>query len=137
MAKSDRDHARRLLGLAVADLTALRHMLDQQSFSEGVFGFHAQQAIEKALKAWIAALALEYPKSHDVSALLRILRSTGADLTPYSSMEDFTVFAVQYRYEAYEQEDKPLNRAEVITKVGSLVAQVERVVSEPLLPRGG
>jgi hypothetical protein len=44
-----------------------RTMLDSASFSDEVFGFHAQQTIEKALKAWIAVRGLVYPKSHDVS----------------------------------------------------------------------
>jgi hypothetical protein len=51
MGKSDKDHARQLLDMANKDHSALSHMLDSTSFSDEVFGFHAQQTIEKALKA--------------------------------------------------------------------------------------
>ncbi|MFL5004357.1 MAG: hypothetical protein ACJ8DK_03290 [Microvirga sp.] len=33
-------------------------MLDRQDFAEEIFGFHAQQVVEEALKAWIAAKLL-------------------------------------------------------------------------------
>ena len=80
MGKSDRDHASQLLQMARKDHQAITHMLDRDSFSEEVFGFHAQQSIEKTLKAWITAKGLNYPKSHDVSVLIRILGDSGADV---------------------------------------------------------
>ena len=55
------EEARRLLNRANADLTALRNMSDVGIFDEGIFGFHAQQAVEKALKAWLAANNQTYP----------------------------------------------------------------------------
>ena len=51
MAKSDKEHAAQLLTMSVKDHNALAGMLDTSNFSEEVFGFHAQQAVEKALKA--------------------------------------------------------------------------------------
>ena len=66
MAKSDKEHAGQLLSMAEKDHNALAAMPDVEHFSEEVFGFHAQQTVEKALKAWIAFLGATYPKSHDV-----------------------------------------------------------------------
>ncbi len=63
--------------MAVKDHNALAGMLDAKNFSEEVFGFHAQQTVEKALKAWIAGLGSIYPKSHDVSVLIKILKDAG------------------------------------------------------------
>ena len=48
---SDRDQAIDLLRVAERDLRALRSMLDTQAFADQVFGFLAQQALEKSLKA--------------------------------------------------------------------------------------
>jgi HEPN domain-containing protein len=104
-------------------------MFDAESFSEEIFGFHAQQSIEKALKAWIASRGLEYPKSHDVSALIMIPEDHGEDLSKFSNLEDYTVFAVQYRYEAYDETEEPLDRREVIDSTGSLLAYVENVLN--------
>jgi hypothetical protein len=42
MGKSDKDHARQLLDMANKDHSALSHMRDSASFSDEVFGFHAQ-----------------------------------------------------------------------------------------------
>ncbi len=52
MYTSDREDAERMLALARVDLKATRNMLDPALFEDSVFGFHAQQAVEKALKSW-------------------------------------------------------------------------------------
>ncbi|WP_295441237.1 HEPN domain-containing protein [uncultured Thiodictyon sp.] len=51
-----RDDAERLLRRARANLKALRHMGDEDCFDDNIYGFHAQQAAEKSLKAWLACL---------------------------------------------------------------------------------
>jgi HEPN domain-containing protein len=127
MGKSDKDHAKQLLEMANKDHSALAHMLDTENFSHEVFGFHAQQTIEKALKAWIASRGLTYPKSHDVGALVKILRDAGEDLNRFPDLEDYTVFAVQYRYEAYEDDDE-LNRDETVEKTRAFLAHVQGVL---------
>jgi len=128
MAKSDKDHATQLLEMATKDHTALAHMLEASHFSEEVFGFHAQQVIEKALKAWIAALGLTYPKSHDVSVLIRILEDEGEDLGRFPDLEDYTIFAVQYRYEAYDDAEEALDRNDTIEKTEAVVAHVRSII---------
>jgi HEPN domain-containing protein len=45
------EHAREMLTLAQRDFKALQVMLDVETFADEIFGFHAQQAVEKALKA--------------------------------------------------------------------------------------
>lgn len=129
MANSDKDHALLLLEMAHKDHTAVRNMLDAGKFPEEIFGFHAQQAIEKALKAWVAAKSLSYPKSHDVSRLIAILEQAGEDLTRFPHLEDYTVYAVQYRYEAYDEDEDEIQRDEVIGKTESLLAHVQEVIS--------
>jgi HEPN domain-containing protein len=124
MDKSDRDHALQLLDMASKDHTALANMLDPESFSEEVFGFHAQQTVEKTLKAWIAFLGRQYPKSHDISSLVTILREAKADLDGFPKLEDYTVFAVQYRYEAFDAADEPLDRKSVLNETAALMSRV-------------
>jgi HEPN domain-containing protein len=129
MVKSDKDHALQMLEMAKKDHQALTHMLDAGSFSEEIFGFHAQQTIEKALKALIASRGLEYPKSHDLSALLKIVEDHGENLSEFSSLEDYTIFAVQYRYEAYDESEELLDRQEVVTVTSALLARVEAILA--------
>ena len=58
MARSDRDHALLLLELVGKDHKALSNMRDGEAFEEEIFGFHAQQVVEKSLKSRIAAMGL-------------------------------------------------------------------------------
>jgi len=58
---SDLEHAKMILVAARRDLLALSGMADQQQFADEIFGFHAQQVVEKALKAWLSLRSLEYP----------------------------------------------------------------------------
>lgn len=74
---SDRDHARMLLEMAEKDLKALRGMDDTEIFADEVFGFHTQQVIEKALKAWLNHCNIQYPKSHDLEELFALLEQAG------------------------------------------------------------
>ena len=50
------EEAKEILKMAGKDLRALQIMLDPESVDVEIFGFHAQQAVEKSLKAWITAL---------------------------------------------------------------------------------
>jgi HEPN domain-containing protein len=129
MVKSDADHARQLLTMAETDHNALANMLSAQNFPEEIFGFHAQQAIEKALKAWISMLRRPYPKTHDLSVLVGVLEEAGADLNSFPHLEDYTVFAVQYRYESYDAADEPLDRVRVLEETAGLIARVRKVVT--------
>ena len=52
---SDPKQARVLLEAAERDVSALRGMGDAAVFADEVLGFHAQQAAEKLLKAWLAS----------------------------------------------------------------------------------
>jgi HEPN domain-containing protein len=60
----DLEHARLLLRLARDDLAAMEVMATSPRISPSIFGFHAQQAVEKALKAWLSLLDVTYPRIH-------------------------------------------------------------------------
>jgi HEPN domain-containing protein len=122
---SDREHAQMLLGLARRDLTALRGMLDVNIFANEIFGFHAQQAVEKALKAWLSLIGIEYPRIHDLEELLALLEQQGATVPEqFYGLIDLTDFAVQFRYAAFEEADRPLERLAVINQVTEVVEHV-------------
>jgi HEPN domain-containing protein len=126
---SDLDHARQMLAIARRDLKALGGMLDADIFAYEIFGFHAQQTAEKALKAWIAALGGSYGFTHDLALLLGILKGLGTDCSKFSELPDLTIFAVHFRYDDAGDDCGFPERAEVLEKVAGLVAQVEQVLS--------
>ena len=125
---SDLDHARQMLAIAHLDLKALGGMLDVNIFAYEIFGFHAQQTAEKALKAWISALGASYGFTHDLGLLLDTLKSLGADCTDFADIPDLTIFAVHFRYDDAGDDCGFPERDEVLVKVAGLVAHVEQVL---------
>lgn len=124
---SDVEHAWSLLQMSADDLRALRAMSDPQDFSDQIFGFHAQQAVEKALKAWLALLHVLYPRTHDLTLLLDLLQEAGADAAAYSDLEWLTQFAVQMRYELAQDGQLELDRELTVSRVRSLLAGLTEV----------
>lgn len=51
----------RLLRKAASDLAAARLLADDADQGDDVVGFHVQQAVEKAVKAVLAWLEIDYP----------------------------------------------------------------------------
>jgi HEPN domain-containing protein len=69
-----RDLARELIGLAEDDRAAAAALLDVEGVSDAIVAFHAQQAVEKSLKAVLASRGVDFPFTHDLAALLQIVR---------------------------------------------------------------
>jgi hypothetical protein len=73
----------RLLEMARRDFRALAAMVeDHEAFADEVFGFHAQQAVEKAVKARLDELGTAYPKTHDLDELFSLVADAGAEVPP-------------------------------------------------------
>jgi HEPN domain-containing protein len=126
---SDRDHAAMMLTLAKHDLAALEGMKDSRQFTTAIFGFHAQQAVEKALKAWLTKAGGGYPKIHDIEELLALLADRG-QLIPadFGCLIYLTAFGAQFRYDVFEEVAPRLDRAVVMREVAAVVEHVERLV---------
>ena len=125
------EHARRLLAKGRKDLRALENMMDVEAFSDEIFGFHAQQSVEKALKAWISSIGIKYPKVHDLEELLALLVENQQNVPEhFHLLIDLTNFAVEFRYEPLEELEGELNRVEVIKQVTEVVEHVEKLLRE-------
>lgn len=61
---SDKTHAVKMMNMAFKDLRALKNMTNEDQFDTEIFGFHAQQTVEKSLKAYLSFLGLRYEKTH-------------------------------------------------------------------------
>ena len=92
---------RLLLQKAAQDEYVLDRLLADPGGPVEPFGFHAQQAAEKLLKATIKAAGVEYPLSHQVAELLDIARDAGAPVPiEFEDLKHLSPFAVQFRYDA-------------------------------------
>lgn len=64
-----------------------------------IIAFHCQQCIEKYLKALLTFHKIEFPKQHDLEALLTLLTEKDALLSPLRKyLKELTPFAVGIRY---------------------------------------
>src|ERR1700750_178786 len=88
-----------LLALAREDLPPPEALDREERVSDAPVGFHAQQAVEKALKAVIASCDEEFPFTHDIGLLMQICQDAGvklpADLT---EADRLTPYAAAIRY---------------------------------------
>ncbi|MGD8400435.1 MAG: HEPN domain-containing protein [Bacillota bacterium] len=66
-----------------------------------IIGFHAQQAVEKSVKAWLSLLNIEYPRTHDLSFLFALLIEADSSAATFKNLTEFTPYALQFRYETY------------------------------------
>lgn len=112
------------LRIAAADLDTARASSDPAIFREGAWGFWLQQAVEKALKAWLLHFGVVPPTTHDLSRLLLLLTNAGAKVETFAALEQLTDYAVQFRYEA-DPEPLGLDRPAWNEAVSELLAHVE------------
>jgi HEPN domain-containing protein len=94
------EEARRLLRLALRDRGTFELLLPLPQATMAAIGFHAQQTVEKALKAACTLRSIEVRRTHDLAALAQALVDNGVAL-PISIDEFRTLnpFAVEYRYD--------------------------------------
>jgi hypothetical protein len=76
-----------------------------------IFGFHAQQACEKLLKALVSAKQIRYPFTHSLEKLLKLLAESGETLPalPHNPLL-LEPFAVTFRYEFVDPFDEAMRQ---------------------------
>ena len=95
-------------------------LVPNPEISDEIIGFHAQQAIEKWLKAAMALGGLEEAPIHDVGRLLEILGEAGIDLPPAADrLDDLSIYAVPLRY-ADLLDAEPLDREATVALVDTV-----------------
>jgi len=92
-------------------------LVPNPEISDEIVGFHAQQALEKWLKAVMAMHGLEEARIHDLGRLVEILGAAGIDLPPAADrLDDLSIYAVPLRY-ADLLDAEPLDRQAVVRLV--------------------
>jgi len=88
-----------LLALAQEDLAAAEALDRAERVSDAPVGFHAQQAVEKALKAAIANRDQGFPFTHDIGLLMQLCQDAGLKLPAGLTEADrLTPYAAAIRY---------------------------------------
>jgi HEPN domain-containing protein len=116
---------------AASDLAAARALASDANQQDDVVGFHAQQTVEKSLKAVLAVRGFEIPRTHDLDLLTRLV-ARGPDQLPndLGDAKRLSPWAVATRYDEIEA---TLDREAALTIATSSVSWA-RAVLDALRP---
>lgn len=101
---SPREQGEMLARKAAADEALVDKVLDDPDIADELVGYHCQQAVEKLLKARLVELGVNYPKTHNLLALVELLEDQGKQLpAELADLDLLTPYATIYRYEETPQ----------------------------------
>lgn len=124
------DLAARFARKAESDEITLEKLGDDPDVPDDVIGFHAQQALEKLLKAALAHAGVAPPRIHHLGKLLSLL--VDADMAPPVSADEVRVmvpWAVDFRYDDVLEER--LDRDASREAVEKMRAWVDDLLTKP------
>jgi HEPN domain-containing protein len=115
-----RDLAKVLARKAEGDAKVLGALAPNAEIDDDAIGFHAQQAIEKWLKAVMALHGLADMRTHDLGRIVMLLRKAEIELPPGAEeLDELSIYAVPLRY-ADLLDAEPLDREQTLELVGGV-----------------
>lgn len=101
-----------LLASAQQDLAACKLLACSAGIGDAMVGFHAQQSIEKSLKAVLSAHMIEFRRTHDLISLLDLLQDHKLPAPPQADwLDELNPYAVEARYGTIDPEGLDRARA--------------------------
>ena len=127
-----RDNAEVLLRKAKGDEFTVEKLIPDPASPDEVIGFHAQQAVEKMLKAVLAHHAVSYPRIHDLTELVDLLRDNNISFPEQlQEIDRLTPFATLFRYaDVVAQPPRAFDRSWAIDCVRQVRAWAESILRE-------
>jgi HEPN domain-containing protein len=112
------DLARTLLAKAIEDQTLVRKVAGDPEIADAIWAY-GQQAVEKLIKAVLAARGVAFAKSHDLEYLIDLVTQAGIEAPEeLEGAQDLSPWAAEFRYEG---DDPPaLDRQATLTRVVGL-----------------
>lgn len=111
-----------LLKKAEEDATAVREFAGNSDIADSIIGFHAQQAVEKWLKAVTAANGVRHSGIHDIDRLIELVEATGVEVSlDRDRLAVLTLYAVPLRYDELLDAES-LEREVLVTLVEEVAA---------------
>jgi HEPN domain-containing protein len=98
--KRSRELAELLLRKAAHDEYAFEKLSEDPNAPDEIVFFHAQQAVEKMIKAVLALSSVRFRRTHDLAGLIDLARDSGIRVpSDLERVTDLTPFAANFRYE--------------------------------------
>ena len=94
-----KDYVDKWLFRANEDIAVIDRLIqsDPRAYASTIC-FHAQQAVEKYLKALLARKGVDFPRTHDVDFLLAECRKVSSGKLDHLDLKSLTDFGVSVRY---------------------------------------
>ena len=126
------EHAGALLAKARDDRSMMATLMEAPSSPDWGIGFHAQQAVEKAMKAVLSERAVEYPRTHNLGELRELVQGAGLQGPPDGAdLDVLTPYGAPLRYESGALEsEEPLDRSWARGVVQRTLAWAEGLLGE-------
>jgi HEPN domain-containing protein len=118
-----------LLSKARHDENLLDAVISNAMVADEIFGFHAQQAVEKLLKALLTRLDVPFKRTHNLRVLMDLLESKGSGLAvEFSEIDKLTPYGTLARYEEGDF-SAPLDRKRTRETIRKLREWIESEMS--------
>jgi HEPN domain-containing protein len=134
VADTSKSVAHLFLQTARQDLAACRLLAAAADIGDAMVGFHAQQAVEKSLKAVLSAHQVEFRRTHDLGTLLDLLQDHQLPPPPQADwLDELNPYAVEARYGMVEPEG--LDRERTLQAAAEVLAWAQTQVIAASTPR--
>lgn len=121
---------------ARSDLVLARLGLHRDVLPEHVC-FHAQQAVEKSLKALLLHRRVDFPFTHDLAELLDTMADAGIEVpAEIADADSLTPYAVETRYPGFWGDIAEGDVAEALRLAEAVLRWVEEQIEQPPPPDG-
>ena len=94
--------------------------------------YHAQQCVEKYIKAYLVYLCVDFPYTHDIFQLMQLLGKDEQWTKEIQNAKDLTIYGVSSRY---PEENEKITKEEADQAV-NIANNVKKVVRKALVDRG-
>jgi len=125
--------AEMLARLAQIDLATAEKLAPDPEMDDRPVGFHAQQAVEKAVKVALTLEGVDFPKTHDLEYLFTLAGKHSIALeSDFESASWLTPWAAEFRYDDAPVET--LDRKRAIAVAQAAVGWCQERVSDLVTP---
>ncbi len=125
MTKKHLEIANSFIRKATEDIILLNKIADDGEISVSIYYFHAQQAVEKLLKALLSKNGIRFGKTHNIRELMDLLADTEYALpTHFTKFDALTPYGTIGRYEDLSFKE-PFTRQEIRRMIADFKVWVE------------
>ena len=123
------------LRFALNDLRAARKLRADPDILANVVGFHAKQAVEKAIKALCVHAGLRFPFTHDLEQLFGFYRRQGHRVPiDLAALDELTPYAGHRRYPGLIHQPGEAEIRRLLGVAEQVIAWAESVINPPPAP---